>query len=68
MSKILNSNAKFKLRQFDYDKELNYILNFEKKNFQCFRRSKKTKKRLQKLITHKLILAYCMVWLRYQGQ
>ena len=30
MSKILNSNAKFKLRQFDYDKELNYILNFEK--------------------------------------
>ena len=44
MSKILNSNAKFKLRQFDYDKELNYILNFEKKNFQCFRRSKKQRK------------------------
>ena len=32
MSKILNKNAKFEMLQFDRDKELNYILNLEKKN------------------------------------
>ena len=31
MSKILNNNAKFEMLQFDHDKELNYILNLEKK-------------------------------------
>ena len=31
MSKILNNNAKFEMLRFDHDKELNYILNFEKK-------------------------------------
>ena len=31
MSKVLNSNTKFKLCQFNHDKELNYILNLEKK-------------------------------------
>ena len=31
MSKILNNNAKFEMLQFDQDKELNYILNLEKK-------------------------------------
>ena len=31
MSKVLNNNAKFELLQFDHDKELNYILNSEKK-------------------------------------
>ena len=31
MSKILNSNAKFEMLQFDHDKELNYILNLKKK-------------------------------------
>ena len=31
MSKILNNNAKFEVLQFDHDKELNYILNLEKK-------------------------------------
>ena len=29
MYKILN-NAKFEMLQFDYDKELNYVLNLEK--------------------------------------
>ena len=32
MSKILNNNAKLEMLQFDHDKELNYILNLEKKN------------------------------------
>ena len=32
MSKILNNNAKFEMLQFDHDKELNCILNLEKKN------------------------------------
>ena len=31
MSKILNNSAKFEILQFDHDKELNYILNLEKK-------------------------------------
>ena len=31
MYKILNNNAKFKMLQFDHDKELNYILNLQKK-------------------------------------
>ena len=31
VSKILNNNAKFEMLQFDHDKELNYILNLEKK-------------------------------------
>ena len=31
MSKILNNNAKFEMLPFDHDKELNYVLNFEKK-------------------------------------
>ena len=31
MSKILNNNAKFEMIQFDHDKELNYVLNLEKK-------------------------------------
>ena len=31
MPKILNNNAKFEVLQFDHDKELNYILNLEKK-------------------------------------
>ena len=31
MSKILNSNAKFQMLQFDDDKELSYIFNLEKK-------------------------------------
>ena len=30
MSKILNSNAKFEMLQFDHDKDLNLILNLEK--------------------------------------
>ena len=31
MYKILNNNAKFEMLQFDHDKELNYVLNLEKK-------------------------------------
>ena len=31
MPKTLNNNAKFEVLQFDHDKELNYILNLEKK-------------------------------------
>ena len=31
MSKIFNKNSKFELLQLDSDKELNYILNLEKK-------------------------------------
>ena len=31
MSKILNNSAKFEMLQFDHGKELNYILNLEKK-------------------------------------
>ena len=31
MSKVLNNNAKFEMIQFDHDKELNYVLNLEKK-------------------------------------
>ena len=36
MYKILNNNAKFEMPQFDHEKELNYVLNLEKKNHQCF--------------------------------
>ena len=39
MSKILSNSAKFEILQFDHDKELNYILNLEKKNHQCSERS-----------------------------
>ena len=38
MSKTLNNSAKFEILQFDDDKELNYILNLEKKNHQCSER------------------------------
>ena len=31
LSKLLNNITKFKLLQFDHDKELNYILNLKKK-------------------------------------
>ena len=31
MSKMSNSNAKFEMLQFDHDKELDYVLNLEKK-------------------------------------
>ena len=31
MYKILNGNTKFEMPQFDYDKELSYVLNLEKK-------------------------------------
>ena len=31
MSEILNNNAKFEMLQFDHDKELDYILNLQKK-------------------------------------
>ena len=36
MTIILNNNAKFERLQFDHDKELNYLLNLEKK---CSERS-----------------------------
>ena len=35
MCKISNNNAKFELLQFDHDKELNFVLNLEKMNYQC---------------------------------
>ena len=37
MSKILNNNAKFEMLQFDHDKELNNILNLEKKNIKVLK-------------------------------
>ena len=33
MYKILNNNVKFEMLKFDHDKELNYVLNLEKKNY-----------------------------------
>ena len=36
MTIILNNNAKFEMLQFHHDKELNYLLNLEKK---CSERS-----------------------------
>ena len=39
LSKLLNNITKFELLQFDHDKELNYILNLKKKNYQFCNRS-----------------------------
>ena len=65
MSKILNNNAKFELLQFDQDKELNFVLNLERKNINVLK--------LQRLITTictlaAFFLAYYMVWLRCMSQ
>ena len=35
MCKILNNKAKFELLQFDHDQDLNFVLNLEKKSYQC---------------------------------
>ena len=36
MSRILSNSAKFEMLQFDHDKELNYILNLQKKKSSIF--------------------------------
>ena len=65
MSKTLNNNAKFEILQFDHDKELNYILNLQRKIINILK-ILLTKKRLQRLIRTTrtlaaLVLAYYMV-------
>ena len=39
MYKILKNSANFEMLQFDHDKELSYVLNLKKKNYQCSERS-----------------------------
>ena len=39
MYRILSNNIKFEMLQFDHNKELNFVLKLEKKNYKCTERS-----------------------------